>query len=145
MKAFRLFVMALVLASVPAPAAENALTGDLAKLQGRWSAKAGAKRNLAVVLEIEGREAQVQITTPQGLKFQVRGEITVNESASPRALDWVHFNGLDDQEMPEILAIYRLDGDQFQVCNGGPNNARPTEFKPGDGALADVVVFERTK
>ncbi len=130
---------------VAAPAADNALSGDLARLQGRWSAQAGPQRNIAVELEIEGRQARVRITTPKGLKFHVRGAIKIDESAVPRALDWVDFNGLDDQELPDILAIYRLEGDTFQVCNGGPNNDRPTEFKPGDGILADLLVFARAK
>ena len=36
-------------------------------------------------------------------------------------------------------------GDTFTVCNGGMNGSRPKEFKPGDGALAEVVVFERER
>ena len=139
------FLAATVLMVTPTPAADNALSGDLGRLQGRWSAQAGPRRNIAVELEIAGRQAQVRIVTPQGLKFNVQGEIKIDETAQPRALDWVNFNGLDDQELPDILAIYRLEGDTLQVCNGGPNNNRPTEFKPGDGVLADLVVFARTK
>ena len=42
-----------------------------------------------------------------------------------------------------LLGIYTLEGNRFTVCNGGLNRSRPTEFKPGDGILAEVVVFER--
>ena len=41
--------------------------------------------------------------------------VEIDETAKPRALDWVNFNGLDDQELPDILAIYRLEGDTLQV------------------------------
>ena len=120
-------------------------SGDLAKLQGRWAAKAGPKRDIAVMLEVEGSEARVKVATPQGLTFNVSGTIKIDESAKPHALDWSNFHGLDDQELPEIPAIYELQGDKFKVCNGGPNNQRPKEFKAGDGVLAEVVVFERIK
>jgi hypothetical protein len=52
---------------------------------------------------------------------------------------------LDDQEFPEILAIYELSGDELRICNGGPNNDRPTEFKAGDGCLADCLTFKKKK
>jgi uncharacterized protein (TIGR03067 family) len=128
-----------------AMAAERAPSGDLAKLQGRWTTMAGPHRDIAVRLEVDGCQATVRITTPQGLKIAVRGEIKVDESAVPRALDWVKFSGLDDQELPEIQAIYELKGDRFKVCNGGPNNERPKEFKAGDGVLADLLTFQRVK
>jgi uncharacterized protein (TIGR03067 family) len=82
---------------------------------------------------------------PEGETIKVKGEIKLNEKAEPRALDWVKFNGYDDQELPEIPAIYQLQGDTFKVCNGGPNNSRPTEFKSGDGILAGLVEFKRIK
>lgn len=126
-------------------AAENAPTGDLAKLQGRWETKAGARRKLAVTLEVEGCRANIKITTPQGKTIIVKGEIKLDEKVEPRSLDWIKFNGYDDQELPEIPAIYELKGDIFKVCNGGPNNSRPTEFKPGDGVLADLLEFKRVK
>jgi hypothetical protein len=83
--------------------------------------------------------------TPQGLKISVRGELRVHEGAAPRALDWVNFTGLDSQDLPDIPAIYEIRGETFRVCNGGPNSARPSEFKAGESILADVHVFERVK
>jgi uncharacterized protein (TIGR03067 family) len=126
-------------------AAETRVAGDLARLQGRWFTKAGSRRNIVVVLEIEGNKARVDITTPQGLKFQATGELRINESVAPRALDWVGFTGLDSQDLPDIPAIYEVSGETFRVCNGGPNSARPSEFKPGENILADIHVFERQK
>lgn len=135
----------LVLIGSMATAAENRPTGDLAKLQGRWETMAGAKRKLAVTLEVDGSRANIRITTPQGKIIKVQGEIKIDEKVQPHSLDWIKFNGYDDQEFPEIPAIYELKGDTFKVCNGGPNNSRPTEFKPGDGVLADLLEFKRVK
>ena len=141
-----LAVASLVLGSaVSANADEGRQVGDLARLQGRWVTRAGARRNIAVVLTVDGNKATCEIRTPQGLKFQADGELRVNESARPRALDWVGFTGLDSQDLPDIPAIYAIDGDTFKVCNGGLNSPRPSEFKPGESVLADVLVFEREK
>ena len=51
--------------------------------------------------------------------------------------------GPDQQPLPEIAAVYKIDGDTFTVCNGGFLGAHPKEFKSGEGVLADVVVFHR--
>jgi uncharacterized protein (TIGR03067 family) len=118
---------------------------DLGRLQGRWTARAGARREVRVVLIIQSRRVDATIITPQGVRFQVQGEVRLDETTSPRSLDWVNFSGADQQEFPQIPAIYKLDRDTFTLCNGGMNGTRPKEFKPGDGALADVVVFERER
>jgi uncharacterized protein (TIGR03067 family) len=118
---------------------------DLGRLQGRWAARAGARREVRVVLTVQGRRVDATIKTPQGISFEVQGEVRLDETTSPRSLDWVNFTGADQQEYPQIPAIYKLDRDTFTLCNGGMNGTRPKEFKPGDGALADVVVFERER
>lgn len=126
-------------------AAERQVAGDLARLQGRWVTRAGPRHKIVVCLNIEGNKATVDVTTPQGVKFNANGELRIDESVSPHTLDWVGFTGLDSQELPDIPAIYRIEGESFQVCNGGPNSPRPLEFKPGENILADVHVFERDK
>jgi len=95
------------------------------------------------VIEIKGRGVCAAIKTPQGLDFQVQGELKLDETTSPRSLDWKKLIGPDQQPLPEIAAVYKIDGETFTVCNGGFLGARPKEFKPGEGVLADVVVFHR--
>jgi uncharacterized protein (TIGR03067 family) len=124
-------------------AAETPMTGDLARFQGRWIAKAGAERKLNVTLDIAGTRIKVKIDTPQGLTIRARGELVLDETKSPRALDWVKFTGPDGAKLPEVLAIYEFRGDSIQICNGGPNNPRPSAFTAGDGPFADVLSFER--
>jgi uncharacterized protein (TIGR03067 family) len=128
---------------VPTATPGDAVSGDLAQLQGHWIAKAGPKKGLVVELEIDGTTAKVKVTTPQGVSIQAQGEIRLDTRSAPKALDWINFTTPDDERIPEMLAIYELDGETFRVCNAGPNNARPTEFKPGEGILADLVVFAR--
>jgi uncharacterized protein (TIGR03067 family) len=147
MKARMLFptLLAAATALAAAPETEKAPDGDLARLQGKWTTSAGPQKDIPVILTIQGRAVVVDLKTPQWLKIRVKGEIKIDDKARPRTLDWVHFSAIDGQDMPEVLAIYELDGDVLKVCNGGPNNGRPTEFKPGEGALADVLTFHRRK
>lgn len=135
----------LVLLGMNVHAADEAgsKAGDLGRLQGSWTADAGVRHDIHVVIEIKGRGVCAAIKTPQGLDFQVRGEVKLDETTSPRSLDWKKLTGPDQQPLPEIAAVYKIDGDTFTVCNGGFLGARPKEFKHGEGALADVVVFHR--
>ncbi|WP_165222310.1 TIGR03067 domain-containing protein [Aquisphaera insulae] len=121
----------------------EAVQGDLAQLQGRWTAMAGAKKQVQVVMTIRDRVVTVDLKTPTGMNIQVKGELRVDETTSPRSLDWTKFAGPDDQPLPEIAAVYKVEQDTFTVCNGGFLGKRPREFKPGNGAFADVVVFRR--
>jgi len=66
-----------------------------------------------------------------------------DQKTTPRSLNWCNFIGPGQQPLPEIAAVYKVEGDIFTVCNGGFHGARPKEFKPGDSALADLVVFRR--
>jgi uncharacterized protein (TIGR03067 family) len=116
---------------------------DLSRLQGRWCGEAGAKRLVQVVLEVQGRQVEASIKLPRGMKMKVRGELRIDERTSPRTLDWVKFNGPDDNELPEILGIYRLENDTLTVVNGGLHGGRPSEFKPGEGLLGELVTFRR--
>jgi uncharacterized protein (TIGR03067 family) len=130
------------LAGNPEPIAANS---DLGRLQGRWTARAGARKEMRVVLTIQGRQVDVAISTPRGIRMQAQGVVKLDETPSPRQVDWINFTSADQQEFPPIPGIYKLDGDTFTVCNGGMNGSRPKEFKPGDGVLSEVVVFQRER
>ena len=88
---------------------------------------------------------RLAVNTAQGIRLQRQGEVKLDETTSPRKLDWINFSSADQQEFPQIPGIYKLDGDTFTVCNGGMNGSRPKEFKPGDGVLSEVVVFQRER
>lgn len=115
---------------------------DLAKLQGTWRAKVGRKVNV-VALEIKDRSVSATIRTAQGIEFRAEGELRLDEAASPKVLDWVKFVTADGQPLPELLGIYRIDGDRLIIRSGGFNDRRPGEFTPGEGIWAGVLSFER--
>ena len=122
-----------------------AAASDQGRLQGSWTARAGARKEIRVVLTVRGREVDVAISTPQGIRAKAQGVVKFDETTSPRQVDWINFTSADQQEFPQIPGIYKLDGDTFTVCNGGMNGSRPKEFKPGDGVLSEVVVFQRER
>ena len=80
-----------ITASAGGPGA-NAADSDLGRLQGRWTARAGARREVRVVLNVQGQKVDAAITTPQGIRLQVQGEMKLDETTSPRSLDWVNFS-----------------------------------------------------
>src|SRR4051812_19573805 len=93
-----------------ATAATPAVDGDLARFQGTWTTSAGPRGEIPVAMTIEGRCVKVRVITPKGLKIRVQGELRIDETARPKAIDWVKFTGMDGQDFPEVLAIYELDG-----------------------------------
>ena len=135
-------ILPVLLAASPT---DEAMTGDLAKLQGSWTTKAGPKRDIPVTMAIKGRQVIVDIASPLGLCFHAEGRLKIDDTVSPKTIDWLEFSIVDGHDMPEVLGLYELKGDTFKTVNGGPNNGRPSEFKKGDGALADILVFNRSK
>jgi uncharacterized protein (TIGR03067 family) len=117
---------------------------DLTKLQGRWEASVGKKKEFSVTLEVKGNDVSATITPKRGPKVKANGELQLNEQASPRSLDWVKFSTPDGIEVPKLLSIYRLEGDRLFVRSGGFNDDRPKAFEAGgEGVWTEVLVFTR--
>lgn len=117
---------------------------DLTRLQGRWEASVGRRKEISVALEIKGNDVSATIVPKLGPKVRASGELQLDEAASPRSLDWIKFSTLDGQEVPRVLSIYRLEGDRLIIRSGGFNDDRPARFeKGGEGPWTDVLVFSR--
>ena len=136
------FSLGLLLAVMSVGAAPS-VDGDLARLQGCWETKVGLRRATVVRIEFKGRAVAATISTPQGQKIRAEGEVKIDESVQPKALDWVKFTTLDGEEVPEMHAIYRLEDGRLYIRSGGFNDDRPTGFNPGEGVWAKVLVFQR--
>lgn len=131
-------VVSTTFAGAPVESAKE--NGDLCKLQGAWTSTTG---KIAVRLEFRDRKVTARVEPPFGEPIVARGDIRIDESVSPKALDWLKFTTDDEQSLPTVLGIYALEGDQLTIRTGGFAGRRPKEFKPGEGLLADVVVFRR--
>jgi uncharacterized protein (TIGR03067 family) len=122
--------------------ANPALEGDMARLQGCWTTKVGAKKEVTISLQIKDKTVSATVST-LGLKLLAEGEVKIDEKASPKRVDWVKLSMADGHELPELLGIYELQGDKLKIRNGGLNDERPKAFEAGEGYWGEVVVFER--
>ncbi|WP_406697674.1 TIGR03067 domain-containing protein [Singulisphaera sp. Ch08] len=147
MKASRFVPLIAVLVPLLAAAADDSSKGDLAKFQGKWKTSIGPEKNIALTVQFKGNAVTASASTPDGQSFELKGEIKLDESAKPfKTIDWVKFTGPDGNDSPDNKGVYEVvDADTIKVCNGGPGNDRPTEFKEGDGAEAHVIILKREK
>ena len=123
----------------------DAPKGDLGKLQGRWSTLAGADKNLKITILFTGAKIEATFAPQDGEERTAKGEVVVNDAATPKTIDFVNFVGPNGNEIEPNLAIYTLEADQLTVCAGGPGKERPTEFKDGDGGMHSLLIFNRIK
>ena len=123
---------------------DDALKGDLGKIQGKWSAMIGPNKDIPLTVEFKGNAAIIAVTI-SGEEKTLKAEIKLDESKSPKLWDWTKFEGPDGQKIEDNLGIYKLDGDKLTLCSGGPGNDRPTEFKAGDNSPPNLVELTRVK
>jgi uncharacterized protein (TIGR03067 family) len=119
--------------------------GDLAKLQGTWSAKVGPNKDFPLTLIIKEDAAEIVVAWPYGDEFKLKGKVKLNDRASPKTLDWVGFTSPQGDEVPPNLGIYKLEGDSWTTCSGGPGNDRPSKFEAGEGAPPTMTTWTRLK
>jgi uncharacterized protein (TIGR03067 family) len=145
MKTFLAACLVIVSCAVSSPAADDAPSGDLAKLQGKWKGTVGPNQDIPLVMELKGKAVTLALTIPQGQDLELKGQVKLDDKAKPKTWDWIKFTRPDGEDAPDNLALYELDGDTLKICSGGPGNARPTEFKAGDGGPPQIVTLTRVK
>jgi uncharacterized protein (TIGR03067 family) len=138
-----LFAALIVVASAAGAWAVEHDAKDLDLLQGTWKAKAGPNHDFLIVMEIKGHGVHSVITTPEGKAFTLNGELKLDDSTTPKRIDWIKFRRPDGTEAEPNLAIYKLEGDALTICQGGPGRPTPTEFKAGDDGPPAVLEFTR--
>ena len=135
--------LALIVFSLLAPAPPT----DLDRLQGPWVCVAMERNGKAIPPEryagnrliMEGE----RFTFKVGDRLVSQGKRRLDPTTDPAAIDDEHTAGSFAGK--SYRGIYKLEGDRFTTCNGGPGQDRPTEFatRPGSGLL--LVVYEREK
>jgi uncharacterized protein (TIGR03067 family) len=139
------WIVAAALGASTIPALADEPKGDLARLQGGWTARVGPDKNVAVTLVIKGNAAEIRGARPGGEEFKLKGEFKLDDKASPKTIDWGKFVSESNQDIPSTLAIYKLEGDSWTICDGGPGKERPARFEEGDEGRPRLVTWARVK
>lgn len=124
--------------------ADDAPKGDLARLQGKWSAKVGPDKDVPLTLEIKDKTANIVIKLGDQDR-SLKGEFTLDETKTPKHWDWTKFKNAEGQDVADNLSIYKIEGDTLTLCSGGPGNDRPTAFEAGDNGPPILIVFTKAK
>ncbi len=134
----------LFCSTAPIARAEDKPAGDLGKLQGKWAAKVGPQKQVELTMTVTGAKVKAEVTL-QGEDVVLEGELKLDEKASPKNVDWVKFKTRQGEDAPDNKGIYKFsdDGATWTVCNGGPGNDRPSEFKPGEEGPPNLIEFKK--
>jgi uncharacterized protein (TIGR03067 family) len=132
-----------VAASSSASSADDEVKGDLAKLQGKWEGMFGPQKALKALIEIKGKRIVISSTNAAGQERSIKGEIRINESKSPKEMDFLNRRNPQGREIPDGKGIYQVDDDTLKVCVSRPGEARPTEFKEAEGLI--LTEYTRVK
>ena len=149
----KLLLTALLVAAsagVTTSADDKPLSGDLAKLQGKWKALVGTNKDQDLTWEFKGEKLVAKGKTGNGGEdYMTTSTVAIDESASPKRLDQSHFvvaiegKGEIEQEST-LLAIYKLKGDELIICSGSFDGERPMSFEDRDKG-GEPIVFKRVR
>src|SRR4051812_47082544 len=115
----RLPAVLLMFVATSVMGAEDPPKGDLGKLQGTWKGEVGPEKNIPVTIIIEGATAKATYTNSQGEEISLKGEIKLDEKATPKTIDFVNFVLPNGEKAKDNLGLYSLEADEWTVCNGG--------------------------
>ncbi len=128
----------LLLKPEPAPP-----EGDLAALQGSWSAKTGPDGTWDVSMTIKGRSYKTIWPKDGTINYEIEGEIRLDEKAEPKRVDFVRQVKSTGEVVKDTAAIYAIEKDGVKLCLARPGTDRPAEFKAGAERYPWLLVLKK--
>jgi uncharacterized protein (TIGR03067 family) len=144
---FSVFVALLFLSTTLTPAAESdqATKEVLKQLSGGWSMVSGSadgqEMPADMLKELKRSYNGNELTVTMAGQIFFKAKISIDPSKKPKTIDYEMIEG--PTKGKRQLGVYELDGDTFKSCFAKPDQARPADFKPGDGKT--VSVWKRNK
>ena len=136
------------MATFTARAGDNqAVTNDLAQLQGEWSMVSGSADGQDMPESMLKQAKRVckgnETTTTVGGQILMKAKFTIDPAKKPKTIDYEMTEGFTKGK--KQLGIYELEGDTFKACFAGVGDERPTEFTSKPGDRRTLSVWKREK
>lgn len=121
---FRL-AMILTLPLFSPASADDALQGDLARIQGRWEGTFAGGGEIAI--EIKGDAVTATFPNDADAEITMRGRLRIDEAKG--TMDWTGLRVIGEvakgEKVPDFLGIYTIEGGELVYCGDAQ---RPKEF-----------------
>lgn len=114
-------------------------------LEGKWTGTSGEKADIPVTLTVKDTALLLEIRLPSGHAFPIRGEFRFDTAAAPHAtLDIVKLKGPDDEPIPDIKGIFKMDADSVRMCLSDPGGPRPDSLEKVPDAGGSLMSLKRS-
>ena len=134
-----------VLVLVSATRAQDAVTKEMAQLEGEWSMVSGEANGLSMPKEAVQTGKRVakdgETTITIGGQVYFKAKFSIDPAKKPKAIDYTMTEG--PTKGKTHLGIYELDGDTVKFCFAAPGEDRPTEFTAKEGSQRTLSVWKR--
>jgi uncharacterized protein (TIGR03067 family) len=115
-------------------------------LEGRWTGTSGDKNDIPVTLTVKGSSLLLEITLPSGHAFPIRGEFNLDTTAQPAAtLDIRKMKGPDDETIPDIKGLLRIEADSVKMCLSDPGGTRPESVEKVPESGGSLMTLKRAE
>lgn len=144
----RLFVPVMaMLVFVGATGAEDAVTKEMALLEGEWSMVSGEANGLSMPRETVRSCKRVakdgETTVTVSGQVYLKAKFGIDPTKKPKAIDYTMTDG--PTKGKRHLGIYELNEDTVKFCFAAPGKDRPTDFTAKEGSQRTLSVWKRAK
>jgi uncharacterized protein (TIGR03067 family) len=140
-------LLVVVIVFVAAAGAQDAISKDMAQLEGEWSMVSGEANGVRMpeaTVKMGKRVAKEGATTITfGGQVYFTAKFSIDPTKKPKTIDYEMTAG--PTKGKTHLGIYELEGDTVKFCFAAPGGDRPTAFTAKVGSQRTLSVWQRDK